>query len=68
MEWINETGETKVDENMFFGMVETDQGIYSYKMEGGDAYTADTRILIQKQKGDMPGFRAHREQDGKMEE
>lgn len=60
LEWVDTTnGEnvTKVDENRFYGVAETDQGIYGYTISGNDAHTSDVRILIQTQEEGPQSFR-----------
>lgn len=48
---------TKVDENRFYGVAETDHGIYGYIIDGSDAHTSDIKILIQTQEEGPQSFR-----------
>ncbi len=60
LEWVDtSSGEpvTKVDENLFYGVAETDHGIYGYNIHGSSASTADVKILIQTQEEGPKSFR-----------
>lgn len=60
LEWVDTSyGDpiTKVDENMFYGVAETDHGIYGYNIYGSAEHTADVKILIQIQEEGPQSFR-----------
>lgn len=60
LEWIDTSSgepQTKIDENMFYGIAETDQGVYGYNIYNHDKSSADVRILIQTQGEGKQNFR-----------
>lgn len=60
LEWVDTSyGDpiTKVDENMFYGVAETDHEIYGYNIHGSAEHTADVKILIQTQEEGPQSFR-----------
>ncbi|MCI8484423.1 MAG: hypothetical protein HFH41_08800 [Lachnospiraceae bacterium] len=60
LEWIDTSSgepQTKVDDDMFYGIAETDHGVYGYNIYNQDQSSADVRILIQTQGEGKQNFR-----------
>lgn len=56
LQWVSGKGEDAeiwVDENAFYGVVETDQGNYNYQIHSEDN-SADLRFRIEKMRDDIP--------------